>query len=73
MKNCTDCKFARWTRTAAGRLHPSGGGMCDYPYQLPPLPASMRWFVGVVPAPIGGRINRRMDNADHCTYYARPA
>ena len=30
MKNCTDCKYADWQRTAAGKLHPSGDGECTY-------------------------------------------
>lgn len=75
MKHCTDCKHAKWDRTAAGRLHPSGAGQCLYLYRLPPLPASMRWgwFDTAVPAPKGGTINRRKELPDHCAYYARAA
>lgn len=36
---CTDCRFAEWKRTAAGRLHPSGSGKCTWTVELA-LPAS---------------------------------
>lgn len=26
MKNCINCKYAEWSRTESGRLHPSGDG-----------------------------------------------
>jgi len=69
MKNCTDCKHAEWRRTEAGKLHPSGGGQCKYPYKLPPLPAAF-WWTGT-PNQSFGYINRREYLKDHCTYYAR--
>lgn len=68
MKNCTKCKYANWKRTASGKLHPSGEGMCGYKYKLPPLPASMSWIRE--PSPWGGAINRKIDNPTHCTYWA---
>lgn len=73
MKNCTDCKHAEWKRTASGKLHPSGDGRCRYPYKVPPLPASMRWYLDRAPAIFGGHINRRKWLSDHCAYYARSA
>lgn len=27
---CKDCKFARWEKTAAGRLSPKGRGVCTW-------------------------------------------
>lgn len=70
MKSCTLCKHAEWERTAAGRLHPSGDGICRYEYKLPPTPASMYW-IGTVPKPYEEAINRRAELKEHCTYWAR--
>lgn len=69
MINCTHCIHAQWKKTVPGRLHPSGDGMCKYPYKLPPLPQSMYWISGGVP--LGGFINRRRDLKDHCVYFSR--
>jgi hypothetical protein len=69
MKNCTDCKWAQWRRTKAGKLHPSGDGSCAYPFKMPPLPQSMYWLS--TPKPCGGGINRKQELNDHCAYYAR--
>lgn len=69
MKNCTHCKWAEWYRTAADKLHPSGDGMCVYPWKLPPLPQSMYWHGALRPS--GGAINRRKELTDHCAYFAR--
>lgn len=71
MKNCTDCKYADWHRTAAGRLHPSGDGKCTYEYKLPPLPSCRWWMSSNPPEPNGGYINRRRNHIDHCPFYAR--
>ena len=71
MKNCTDCKWALWDTTAAGRLHPGGDGRCKYPYNVPALPQAFHWMYHGTPEPLGGHINRRTDLKDHCTYYAR--
>lgn len=70
MKNCMHCKHAKWDRTALGRLHPSGGGVCLYPYKVPALPASMYW-IGSEPTPSGRAINRNEELASHCVYFAR--
>ena len=71
MKNCNGCKHARWDRTTAGRLHPSGDGRCEYPYKVPALPACMIWIGGTPPTPCGGHINRRRSLKDHCPYFER--
>lgn len=68
MKDCNGCKYANWRKTAAGRLHPSGDGMCEFPWKMPPLPAS-RYFIGGAPKPSGGGINRREEFKDHCPHY----
>ncbi len=70
MKNCTPCKHASWQRREGGNLHPSGDGQCKYPYSVPQLPASM-WWIGTVPTPNGGAINRKKELAEHCAYFAR--
>ena len=70
MKNCTHCKHARWNKTAAGRLHPSGDGECGYEVKLPQLPQSMYWF-GARPTVLGGHVNRRTELRDHCAHFER--
>lgn len=27
---CVGCRFARWDRTKAGRMHPDGSGTCEW-------------------------------------------
>lgn len=71
MKTCLGCKHAWWRKTAAGKLHSSGEGICRFPYAVPPLPASMYWFGNQPPRPKGGLINRHEENNGHCTYYNR--
>lgn len=68
MKNCTDCKWAKWQRTKAGKLHPSGQGECTKNFIPPVLPAAFFWS-SFINAPCGGLINRRQDHDDHCPYY----
>ena len=73
MKNCTNCKHAEWKRVKSGRLHPSGDGLCKYPWKMPPLPASMHWasISGNPPLPYGGNISRNKELDDHCVYFER--
>jgi hypothetical protein len=71
MKKCADCKHALWKRNAAGNLHPSGDGMCQYPWGMPELPVAFYWISR--PAPSGGPIHRKRDNVEHCVYWARAA
>ena len=69
MKTCNGCKYAEWKKTKAERLHPSGDGMCRYPYKVPQLPESQHWVSGSPPAPAGGFINRRHKFDRHCAYW----
>lgn len=71
MKNCAGCKHVEWVRTAAGKLHPSGDGLCGYPYKLPPLPAAKHWLGSRAPTPLGGAVNRRKELNDHCVYWSK--
>jgi len=68
MKNCKDCKFAKWERTASGRLHPSGDGECLYKVTPPVLPACKMlpeyWVRSFM-------INRHRDFPNHCPTFAR--
>ena len=73
MKNCLHCKYANWKRNAAGNLHPSGDGACDFPYKVPPLPASMYWIGFTNLSPSGGYINRKKELKQDCIYYQREA
>jgi hypothetical protein len=71
MKTCTDCKYAEWKRTAAGKLHPSGDGQCRYPWKMPELPVAFHWMGSGGPKPFGGRIYRKRENKEHCAYWSR--
>jgi hypothetical protein len=71
MRNCTYCKWALWSKTTNGRLHPSGDGRCKYPYKVPELPQAFCWLYKDAPHPMGGHINRRKDLKDHCAYYTK--
>lgn len=37
---CATCRFAEWKKTANGRRHPDGTGLCAYQFPDGPLP---RW------------------------------
>lgn len=69
MKDCTHCKWAAWDRTAAGKLHPLGGGECTYKIVVRQLPAAFYWVFN--PHHSGGFITRRRELKTHCTYYER--
>ena len=69
MKTCKDCKYADWQRTKAGRLHPSGDGMCAYPFKIPRLPLAF-YFIGGPPSPCGGHISRGREFKEHCPYWS---
>lgn len=71
MKYCLNCKHANWDKTIAGKLHPSGHGICEYPWKMPQLPASMYWVGMFSPKPSGGYISRKEELKDHCAYFAR--
>jgi hypothetical protein len=68
MKNCNKCKHAEWERTKAGKLHPSGSGLCMYPWKMPPLPAS-KYFIGGDPKPYGGYVSRKEELKKDCVYF----
>ena len=71
MKNCKDCASAEWSKTASGRLHPSGAGKCRkaIDWKAPPIPACSYWHGE--PKPYGASINRRKELKDHCVYWAK--
>jgi hypothetical protein len=69
VNDCTHCKYAKWERTAAGKLHPSGQGRCGFEVKIPQLPASMHYLMGN-PIIVGGGINRREPSCD-CPYFDR--
>ena len=71
MKSCLHCKYADWRRRDGGNLHPSGDGVCKYPWTLPPIPASMYWVCEKEPRPDGGFISRKTELRDHCVYFGR--
>ena len=69
MRHCLKCKYAKWDRTKTGRLHPSGEGICTYPYKIPQLPASMYWVSGEPPIPCTAFIHRKKELDNHCPYW----
>jgi hypothetical protein len=71
MKKCTNCKYAEWEKTSAGKLHPSGNGKCKYPLRIPALPQSMYWIGKSSPVPCGGYISRKKELNDHCVYFVQ--
>ena len=66
---CTDCKFADWKKTAAGRLHPSGDGRCKWELPTVRLPVS-QYFIGGKQRSYGGHISRK-DDWEQCPQYQR--
>lgn len=68
MKNCTDCVYADWKKTAAGKLHPSGDGKCTNVVKLPKLPEEF-YFINE-PHIYGGSINRRNELKVDCVYFS---
>lgn len=68
MKNCKGCKYAKWAKTKAGRLHPSGDGECTFVVKIPVLPAS-RYYISGGGAPSGGYIDRNMELKVDCPCY----
>jgi len=45
MKDCTDCKHAKWEKAETGERHHSGEGICTCPTPPLRLPACMKWSV----------------------------
>lgn len=60
--NCMTCKFAVWSKTKNGRLHPDGDGRCTWKVPVFAVPIAF-WFsfnrTGELPQPSGGFISRR--------------
>jgi len=59
-EDCLNCRYANWSKTRAGRLHPSGDGRCSFAWLPPPVPKAFYWLgYGTSPKPSGGMIDRR--------------
>lgn len=69
MLHCDGCKYAKWEKTASGRLHPNKKGRCMYPVKTPILPITMYWMHE--PSPYGGWIVRGETLKDHCPCYTK--
>lgn len=71
MKSCKHCKWANWKKTAAGKLHPSGAGQCEFVIRIPVLPKAFRWgFTTDKPNISGGFIDRHREWPEHCQTYS---
>ena len=68
MKECLNCKYAKWHRSKNGRLHPSGEGECTYRYKPQPLPNAFFWLFNTA-HPLGGQINRKKQYEKDCPYF----
>ena len=69
MPDCTTCAHAKWNRTQAGRLHPSGAGECTWDgWKEWALPSAFYYvwsgFTKAAPQPSGGIINRKNPYSD---------
>jgi hypothetical protein len=68
---CETCKFAKWKRTAAGKLHPDKSGRCTrliaHPLEAR-LPAAFYWITQ--PSPSGGYIKRGEKDRSKCAFKA---
>jgi hypothetical protein len=78
MKTCKGCKWAEWKKTANGRLHPSGDGLCAFPVKAPVLPSCISGSYGLrdirrdMESAHRG-ISRNRELRDHCPCYAQEA
>lgn len=72
---CDDCAYARWKRTAAGRLHPDKSGKCGFVIPTITLPAAFWWpgWGEREPRPAGGYIERGKDLRKECPLYTHAA
>ena len=70
---CDDCAFAKWQRTANGRLHPSKQGRCTrldmFPLDMR-LPSAFYWLGWQMQAPMpsGGFIERGKELREKCIF-----
>jgi hypothetical protein len=63
---CLTCKLAEWNKTAAGRLHPNGEGMCRWKPAHIPTPRAWKWAWGddlPQPKPFWGQIDRKPEKS----------
>jgi hypothetical protein len=73
-KSCLNCGLAKWDKTAAGHLHPSGHGRCQWAMPVIPI-SSARYYIGgptrdVIPGPTGGGIDRKAPHTNCPTWVA---
>jgi hypothetical protein len=72
MNNCKQCRFARWQKTKAGKLHTSGDGGCTWDgWKRWQIPAAFYYMnsENKPPAPQGGPINRRNPPTEKCPFF----
>ena len=74
-QDCSTCQFARWYRTDAGRLHPSGDGRCEFPFRnkFAELKIPAAYYALTVPSFGGGHISRRKPLDEPCPCYTQKA
>ena len=68
MKKCDDCKYAKWERDSAGRLHINKQGRCTFKIKMPVLPNA--YYFMHKPLLAGGYIERGREHEKHCPCYA---
>lgn len=62
MESCKNCKHAKWDRTEAGDLHPSGDGRCSW--QMPVILVPKAFHPMDQIQPDGGHISRKTPETD---------
>lgn len=67
---CDDCAYAKWKRTASGRLHPDKTGRCSFEIPIVVLPAAFYWAT-FSPRPSGGFIDRGRELNRECPTYSK--
>jgi len=67
MKKCDDCKYAKWERDSAGRLHKNRMGHCTFEVKRPTLPNAYCFIHE--PLISGGYIERGREYEKHCPCY----
>lgn len=70
---CETCRFAEWERTANGRRHPSGKGLCKTVLPaIPTIPAAFSWIGYGTPRITGGTIWRSLI-VERCAFHEERA
>jgi hypothetical protein len=68
--DCTTCQLASWYRSTAGRLHPSGEGICLWKgWEEWRIPKAFFYNRGHVPLPDGGGYVNRYTPCTDCPMY----